>query len=73
MPKTFSHSYPRLASRPAEKNAASSEAIVIPDTVPFGLDEMDTLPMDMDPQDLMQKFNAEMPPLQETPSEPCVP
>lgn len=76
MPKTFSHSYhsyPRLASRPLEKKSTSSEAILIPDTVPFGTDEMDTLPLEVEPQDLMEKFNSQMPPLEETPSEKVVP
>ncbi len=73
MSKAFSPSYPRLASRPVEEKHTSSEAILIPDTLPMGTDEMETLPLGMEPEDLMRKLNAEMPPLQETPSDPCVP
>ncbi len=73
MSKAFSHSYPRLASRPIEEKHTSSEAIVIPDTLPFGTDEIETLPLGIEPEDLIEKFNAEMPAIQEAPSERCVP
>ena len=44
------------------RRGKSAEVIAVPDTLPYGTSEMDTIPMEIDGgDDLMADFNSEVP------------
>jgi len=49
------------------KSQVFSEPIWIDDSLPYGHDEMDTIPTELPAEDLMERFNREIPELEMTP------